>query len=46
MIVWKYKIIGKAGVIMTQNTDLAEKKSKLGYWVFCKRVSNIYKYNH
>jgi hypothetical protein len=46
MIVWKYKIIGNAGIITTKNTELAEQKSKSGYIVYCKRESNIYKYNH
>lgn len=46
MIKWKYKIIGNAGIITTRNTEFAEKKSKLGYVVFCKRESNIYKYNY
>ena len=46
MIMWKYTILSDAGIITTRNPDYAEKKSKLGYLVFCKRVSNIYKPNH
>jgi hypothetical protein len=37
MIVWKYTIFGKTGAILTSNTDYAEKKSMLGYRVYCKR---------
>ena len=46
MMVWKYKIILNSGIITTKNTELAEKKSKSGYLVYCKRESTIYKYNH
>jgi len=46
MMVWKYKIIGSAGTIITRNTEIAERKSKSGYLVYCKRESNIYKYTH
>ena len=46
MIVWTYTIQGDAGTIVTRNTEYAEKKSRLGYLVFCKRENNVYKYNH
>ena len=46
MMVWKYRIVGNSGILTTRNTDIAENKSKLGYIVYCKRESNIYKYNH
>ena len=46
MMVWKYTIKGNAGIITTKNTELAEKKSKLGYIIYCKRISNIYKFHH
>lgn len=45
MIVWKYTILSNAGTITTRNPEYAEKKSKLGYLVFCKRESNIFKFN-
>jgi len=46
MIVWKYTILSDAGPIITKDTKYAEKKSKLGYLVFCKRENNIYKLKH
>lgn len=45
MFFWKYKIVSDAGVITTQNQDYAEEKSKMGKIVFCKRESNIYRFN-
>ena len=45
MISWKYIIKGEAGDIITKDPMFAEKKSKLGYLVFCKRESNIYKFH-
>jgi len=45
MIVWKYRIQTDIGYIITKNTDYAEKRSKLGNIVFCKRENNVYKYN-
>ncbi len=45
MMVWKYTIQTNAGTIITQNPDFAEMKSKLGNIVFCKRETNIYKFN-
>lgn len=45
MIVWKYTILSNVGTIITSNAEYAEKKSKLGYPVFCKREKNIYKFN-
>ena len=45
MIVWKYKIQTNAGTIITRNPEIAERKSRSGYLVFCKRENNIYKYN-
>ena len=46
MTIWIYKILSGAGTITTKNTEYAEKKSKLGCIVFCKRETNIYKLNH
>jgi len=46
MMVWKYKILSEAGMIITQNLEYAEQKSKLGNIVFCKRENNVYKFNH
>ena len=46
MMVWKYTIQSNAGVIITQNADYAEEKSRLGNIVFCKRENNVYKFNH
>ena len=45
MMVWKYTIQTSNGVIVTRNSDYAEMKSKLGDIVFCKRESNVYKFN-
>jgi len=45
-MVWKYTIQTDAGtIITTRNTEYAEKRSKLGNIVFCKREKNIYKFN-
>ena len=44
LITWKYKIQGDACTIITRNPEYAEQKSKLGYIVFCKRETNIYKF--
>ena len=46
MMVWKYIIKSDAGIIVTRNTDYAEKRSKLGNIVFCKRENNIYRFSH
>lgn len=46
MIVWRYTILSDAGTIITRNHEYAEKKSKLGCLVFCKRENNIYKFHH
>jgi hypothetical protein len=46
MIVWKYTILSNAGTILTSNSEYAEKKSKLGYRVYCKGENNIFKYYH
>jgi len=45
MVIWKYIIKTNNGQIITNNADYAEMKSKLGNVVFCKRESNIYKFN-
>ena len=45
MIVWKYTIQSEAGTIITRNPEYAEKRSRLGNIVFCKRETNIYKFN-
>lgn len=44
MNVWTYKIKSNSGIIITQNSDFAEKKSRLGNIVFCKRESNKYRF--
>ena len=46
MIVWKYTILTDTGTIITKNPDIAERKSRSGYLVFCKRENNVYKYDH
>jgi len=46
MTIWKYIIKGDSGIIITKDHRYAEKKSKLGYIVFCKRDRNIYRFNH
>jgi hypothetical protein len=46
MIVWKYTILSNAGSILTSNTEYAEKKSKSGYRVYCKRENNKFKFIH
>lgn len=46
MMVWKYKIQSSTGLIITQNPEYAEMKSKLGNIVYCKGESNVYRYNH
>ncbi|EMR73803.1 hypothetical protein MBGDN05_00621 [Thermoplasmatales archaeon SCGC AB-539-N05] len=43
MIVWTYIIKGDNGIITTKNCHYAKQKSKHGYFVFCKRETNIYK---
>jgi hypothetical protein len=42
---WKYTILTNYGKIITCNFEYAERKSKSGYPIFCKKESNIYKYN-
>ena len=44
MIVWMFTIIGSGGRIVTQNSNYAEKRSKLGDIVFCKRFTNKYRF--
>jgi hypothetical protein len=44
MMMWKYTILSDNGTIITRNPEYAEKRSKLGNIVFCKRETNIYKY--
>ena len=44
MIEWKYTILSNAGLILTSNPEFAEKKSRLGYRVYCKRENNKYKF--
>jgi hypothetical protein len=46
MMTWRYKILGANSTIITSNPEYAEQKSRLGYVVFCKRESNIYRFNH
>ncbi len=45
MIVWMFTIVGPGRRIVTQNSSYAEKRSKLGDIVFCKRETNMYKHN-
>ncbi len=45
MIVWKFTIQSANGKTITQNPIYAEKRSKLGDIVFCKRETNFYKHN-
>ena len=45
MMNWKYTIKTNNGVIITRNPEYAEMKSRLGNIIFCKRESNIYKFN-
>jgi len=40
MIIWTYTIKSDNGTIITQNPEYAEKRSRLGNIVFCKRISN------
>jgi len=44
MIVWNYAIQSDNGKIFTQDPEYAEKRSKLGDIVFCKRITNFYKF--
>ena len=46
MIVWRYVIHNSNGKTITKNPFYAEKRSKLGDIVFCKRETNIYKRNN
>jgi len=46
MMVWRYIIQSNGATIVTQNTDYAEKRSKLGNVVFCKRENNINKFKN
>jgi len=46
MMAWRYKIQGANGTIITSSSEYAEQKSRLGYIVFCKRESNIYRFSH
>jgi hypothetical protein len=46
MIVWKYKIVGKSAIAYTKNCEYAEKKSRLGDIVYCKREKNMYRFAH
>ena len=46
MMTWIYKILGANSTIITSNLEYAERISKLGYVVFCKRESNIYRFDH
>jgi hypothetical protein len=45
MIVWTYTIQSTHGKTITQNPIYAEKRSKLGDLVFCKRETNFFKYH-
>ncbi len=46
MLTWTYTILTDSGKIMTKNSEYAEKKSRLGNIVFCKRQSNYFKFNY
>lgn len=45
MNVWKFTIQSTNGKIITQNPAYAEKRSKLGDIVYCKRETNLFKYH-
>ncbi len=44
MNVWNYTIHNVNNKIFTQNPKYAEKRSKQGNIVFCKRITNFYKH--
>ena len=44
MNVWNYIIHNSNNKIFTQNSEYAEKRSKQGNIVFCKRITNFYKH--
>ncbi|MFO8078439.1 MAG: hypothetical protein R6U21_07355 [Thermoplasmatota archaeon] len=44
MITWTYRIQAMNGCILTKNAAYAERKSRHGYRVFCKRDSSINRY--
>ncbi len=46
MIVWKYTIQTSNGKIITKDPFYAEKQSRQGNIVFCKRETNLFKYHH
>lgn len=45
MIVWRYTIQTGNGMIITRDPVYAEKQSRRGYIVFCKRETNLFKYH-
>jgi hypothetical protein len=45
MTIWKYIILTDAGRIITRDPFFAEKKRKNGNIIFCKRESNIFRFN-
>lgn len=45
MIVWRYTILTNVGIITTKNPEYAERRSKLGNIVYCKREKNFFKFN-
>jgi hypothetical protein len=45
MFVWIFTIQSSNGKIITKNPVYAEKRSKLGDIIFCKRETNFFKYH-
>ena len=46
MMTWIYTIKAGASTIITGDPFYAERKSKTGYIVFCKRKNNVYSQNN
>ena len=45
MIVWKYTIKTNNGMIVTKDPFYAEKHSRIGNIVFCKRETNLFRFH-
>jgi len=45
MTIWKYIIKTNNGMILTKDPFYAERHSKNGNIVFCKRETNLFKFN-
>jgi len=47
MSLWTYTIkTAKGFVLTTTDPDIAEKKSRHGCCVYCKRTTNVFRYPH